>query len=191
MADAVPSEKLRKYLSELKPEARALLAAELERALLRGEAPPGAAQILEQLRSDARNAGRKLPRARQSAAPVLRAARAVSGRRRAGAQASRPRRARLPRPDLELDVPRSRAAGRQDLCRAGDDPDRREREEGRRTGRARISGPDREPHARGADRHQGRRQERAARSNSRSARRTRSSICARSPRSCASATRSA
>lgn len=62
MADAVPNEKLRKYLSELTPEARALLAAELERALLRGEEPPGAAQILEQLRHDARNAGRKLPR---------------------------------------------------------------------------------------------------------------------------------
>ena len=62
MADAVPSEKLRKYLSELKPEARALLAAELERALLRGDEPPGAALILEQLRSDARSAGRKMPR---------------------------------------------------------------------------------------------------------------------------------
>ena len=62
MADAVPSEKLRQYLSELKPEARALLAAELERALLRGEEPPGAALILEQLRVDARNVGRKLPR---------------------------------------------------------------------------------------------------------------------------------
>src|ERR1043165_6138092 len=62
MADAVPSEKLRQYLSELKPEARALLAAELERALLRGEEPPGAALILEQLRVDARNVGRRLPR---------------------------------------------------------------------------------------------------------------------------------
>ena len=48
MADAVPSEKLRQYLRELKPEARALLAAELERALLRGEEPPGAALILKQ-----------------------------------------------------------------------------------------------------------------------------------------------
>jgi hypothetical protein len=62
MADAVPSEKLRQYLRELKPEARALLATELERALLRGEEPPGAALILEQLRSEARSGGRKLPR---------------------------------------------------------------------------------------------------------------------------------
>ena len=62
MADAVPNDKLRKYLGELTPEARALLAAELERALLRGEEPPGAALILEQLRREARNAGRKLPR---------------------------------------------------------------------------------------------------------------------------------
>ena len=62
MADAVPGEKLRKYLSELRPEARALLTAELERAMLRGEEPPGAALILEQLRSEARSAGRKIPR---------------------------------------------------------------------------------------------------------------------------------
>jgi hypothetical protein len=61
MADAPPS-KLRDYLLELKPEARALLASELERALLRGEAPPGASAILEQLRKTARREGRKLPR---------------------------------------------------------------------------------------------------------------------------------
>jgi len=62
MADAPPSNKLRQYLSELRPEARALLASELERALLRGEAPPGASAILEQLRKTARQEGRKLPR---------------------------------------------------------------------------------------------------------------------------------
>ena len=72
MADAVPSEKLRKYLSELKPEARALLAAELERALLRGDEPPGAALILEQLRSEARNAGRKMPRPGHRKGPAIR-----------------------------------------------------------------------------------------------------------------------
>ena len=62
MADAVPNEKLRKYLRELTPQARGLLAAELERAMLRGEEPPGASLILDQLRSEARRAGRKLPR---------------------------------------------------------------------------------------------------------------------------------
>jgi hypothetical protein len=62
MADALPSDKLREYLLELRPEARALLASELERALLRGEAPPGASAILEQLRKTARREGRKLPR---------------------------------------------------------------------------------------------------------------------------------
>lgn len=62
MADAPPNDKLREYLLELKPEARALLASELERALLRGEAPPGASAILEQLRAAARREGRKLPR---------------------------------------------------------------------------------------------------------------------------------
>jgi len=54
MADAPPSNKLRQYLLELRPEARALLVSELERALLRGEAPPGASTILEQLRKTAR-----------------------------------------------------------------------------------------------------------------------------------------
>jgi len=62
MADAPPSEKLRQYLLELKPQARALLASELERALLRGEAPPGTAVILEHLRKTMRQEGRKLPR---------------------------------------------------------------------------------------------------------------------------------
>ena len=62
MADAPPNNKLRQYLLELKPEARSLLASELERALLRGEEPPGASAILEQLRKTARREGRKLPR---------------------------------------------------------------------------------------------------------------------------------
>src|SRR5882724_2166591 len=62
MAEAVPKERLRQYLRELTPEAKALLAAELERALLRGEPPPGAEMILEELRGEARSAGRKTPR---------------------------------------------------------------------------------------------------------------------------------
>jgi len=62
MADAVPKEKLRQYLRELKPEAKSLLAAELERALARGEEPPGAEMILEELRDEARNSGRSAPR---------------------------------------------------------------------------------------------------------------------------------
>src|SRR4029077_18060722 len=61
MADAA-KERLRDYLRELKPEARALLAAELERAQLRGEDPPGAAFILQALRDTTRRDGRKLPR---------------------------------------------------------------------------------------------------------------------------------
>src|SRR5262245_28619528 len=63
MANAPPNSKLRQYLLELKPEARSLLASELERAVLRGEAPPGASAILEQLRKTARREGRKLTRA--------------------------------------------------------------------------------------------------------------------------------
>src|SRR5438477_543294 len=61
MADAA-KERLRDYLRELKPQARALLAAELERAQLRGESPPGASFILEALRSETRKEGPKLPR---------------------------------------------------------------------------------------------------------------------------------
>jgi hypothetical protein len=61
MTETVPNERLRQYLRELTPEARALLAAELERARSRGEEPPGASLILDELRSEAR-AGRKMPR---------------------------------------------------------------------------------------------------------------------------------
>jgi len=62
MTDAALNGRLREYLRELKPEARALLASELERAMFRGEGPPGASFILEALRSDARQEGRRLPR---------------------------------------------------------------------------------------------------------------------------------
>src|SRR3954453_9667170 len=61
MADAA-KDRLRDYLRELKPEARALLAAELERAQLRGEDPPGAAFILQALRDTARRDGPTPPR---------------------------------------------------------------------------------------------------------------------------------
>ncbi len=62
MADAVPNDRLRQYLRDLKPEARALLVAELERATLSGEGPPGAALILDALRDETRKAGRSFPR---------------------------------------------------------------------------------------------------------------------------------
>src|SRR5688500_15871553 len=62
MADALPNEKLRHYLRELKPAARELLTSELERAQWRGESPPGAASILATLRSEARSESRSLPR---------------------------------------------------------------------------------------------------------------------------------
>ena len=62
MAEGLPIERLRQFLRELKPAARALLATELERAMLRGEDPPGASFILDELRSEARDTGRPLPR---------------------------------------------------------------------------------------------------------------------------------
>src|SRR4051794_34418628 len=61
MADAA-KERLRDYLRELKPQARALLTAELERALARGDEPPSASFILEALREATRRDGCKLPR---------------------------------------------------------------------------------------------------------------------------------
>jgi hypothetical protein len=45
------ADKLREYLKVLKPEARALLMAELERGVLRGEGMPGTNLILEELRN--------------------------------------------------------------------------------------------------------------------------------------------
>jgi hypothetical protein len=62
LAEALAKQGLKQYLRELTPEARTLLAAELERARARGEEPPGASLILEELRSDAYDAGRKGPR---------------------------------------------------------------------------------------------------------------------------------
>lgn len=62
MVQELPVEKLRQYLRELKPEARALLTAELERELLRGEEPPGAELVLQELRRSARDGGRVSPR---------------------------------------------------------------------------------------------------------------------------------
>jgi hypothetical protein len=52
MADGgLPVERLRGYLQELNPEARALLLTELERGLQRGDGVPGAELILRELRS--------------------------------------------------------------------------------------------------------------------------------------------
>ncbi len=58
MADGLPVERLRQYLRELKPEARALLIGELERGLLRGDETPGAELVLQELRRNARETGR-------------------------------------------------------------------------------------------------------------------------------------
>lgn len=61
--DGQPIERLRAYLRELKPEVRALLTAELERAMLRGDDMPGAEMILSELRADLRETGAAAPRA--------------------------------------------------------------------------------------------------------------------------------
>lgn len=63
MADGLLVERLRQFLRDLKPEARALLTAELERGLLRGEETAGAELVLQELRRSARDTGRPSGRA--------------------------------------------------------------------------------------------------------------------------------
>src|SRR5476651_159139 len=58
----LPVERLREYLLELKPDARDLLIAELERGLLRGEDTAGAELVLNELRRSVRDAGRRVQR---------------------------------------------------------------------------------------------------------------------------------
>lgn len=58
MADGQLVERLRRYLRDLSPEARALLMTELERGVLRGEDMPGAELVLQELRRDARDNAR-------------------------------------------------------------------------------------------------------------------------------------
>ena len=53
----LPVEKLRDYFRELKPGARALLIAELERGLLRGDDMPGTELLLQELRRSIRESG--------------------------------------------------------------------------------------------------------------------------------------
>jgi hypothetical protein len=52
-SNGLPVDRLRDYLRELKPEARALLMAELERGRLRGEELPAIGVILRELREAA------------------------------------------------------------------------------------------------------------------------------------------
>ncbi|MET0279069.1 MAG: hypothetical protein ABW198_12135 [Pseudorhodoplanes sp.] len=58
MADGALVERLRQYLKDLPPNARALLMSELERAVLSGEDMPGAELVLQQLRREARDTTR-------------------------------------------------------------------------------------------------------------------------------------
>jgi hypothetical protein len=61
-SDGQPVERLRDYLRHLKPEARALLAQELERGLLRGEENPSNEFVLGELRQAIRAEARPMPR---------------------------------------------------------------------------------------------------------------------------------
>jgi hypothetical protein len=57
-----PLDRLRLFLRQLSPEARALLIAELERALLRGDEVPGGDFVLQEVRRAARDSGEQAPR---------------------------------------------------------------------------------------------------------------------------------
>ena len=61
-SEALPAARLRQYLGELKPEARTLLIAELERGLLRGDDMPGADLVLSELRRTMRDSGQAAAR---------------------------------------------------------------------------------------------------------------------------------
>ena len=60
--DGLSVERLREYLGDLKPEARTLLIAELERGLLRGDDIPGTDLILQELRRTIRELAHPPPR---------------------------------------------------------------------------------------------------------------------------------
>src|SRR5580693_866408 len=61
-SDGQSLERLREYLRNLKPEARAMLIAELERAQLRGDDMAGSELVLEELRRTIRTEAQRVPR---------------------------------------------------------------------------------------------------------------------------------
>jgi hypothetical protein len=61
-SDGQSVERLREYLRNLKPEARAMLIAELERAQLRGDDMAGSELVLEELRRTIRTEAQRVPR---------------------------------------------------------------------------------------------------------------------------------
>jgi hypothetical protein len=62
LSQGLPVELLREYLQDLKPQARSLLIAELERGLLRGDDNPGAEIVLNELRRSLREHGQRAAR---------------------------------------------------------------------------------------------------------------------------------
>jgi hypothetical protein len=64
---SLPAEKLREYLGALKPEARALLIAELERGILRGDEMLGGNLVLQELRRTMRDGGPHAPQSKNAA----------------------------------------------------------------------------------------------------------------------------
>src|SRR6266545_4321088 len=69
----LPVERLRIYLRQLPPGARALLITELERAVMRGDEIPGGEALLDEVRSAARESESSVPRAADPARLFFRA----------------------------------------------------------------------------------------------------------------------
>ena len=88
-SDGQAVERLRDYLRTLKPEARAMLVAELERGVLRGEESAGGELILQELRRAIRMAGQPVTRIGDAARLFFAAGRAVPHRQSRRSQAGR------------------------------------------------------------------------------------------------------
>jgi hypothetical protein len=71
-SEALPAERLRQYLGELEPATRALLIAELERGLLRGDEMPGGDLVLHELRRTMRDSGQTTARSGDAARAFFR-----------------------------------------------------------------------------------------------------------------------
>src|ERR1700730_16441258 len=107
--DGQSVERLREYLRNLKPEARALLIAELERAQLRGDDMTGSELVLEELRRTIRIEAQRVPRIGDAARLFFMPFAPFPARRPRRPQARRTHCAAFARADLGLDRPRSDA----------------------------------------------------------------------------------
>ena len=103
------AERLRDYLRTLKPEARAMLVAELERGVLRGEEVAASDLVLQELRRAIRGAGQPTPRVGDAARLFFAPLEPFLTDDAADHKRARTSRARIARSDLGVDRSRSDA----------------------------------------------------------------------------------